>query len=362
MTAASFPLRERCATTSSKAVFWLFAKSPVAPESIATRNKMVFALFNSLLKFIFMETLSRSDLQGHGPTSVMTRKARGLFRTRRQNLASPESGGLPALRSEPHAPRFASDAQVWQGLQGVVEAVGKIGGADNQGKLDDLSFIVKLPEVFQSAGADGGGAAGDALGIQDGGFLLRIEQRTALVELQRLDLLGSDPEPLRRSGVGARSILAAVDESGFQIGELFVAGLDGAFVDDRRVQGKEFVQDVRPMRHQRKKVRHLVELLCEGVECGVRRGRGLVFRQRIDSSHETSLDKVMFSWGDRGSVHPICEGERHGFPAAIAGELLRPQRLRAPATQPSICGLLTKKLHGRGLVTTRPEKSGQAWT
>src|SRR5713226_8789383 len=292
--AASFPLRERCATTSFKAVFWLFAKSPVAPESIATRNRMVFALFNSLLKFVFMETLSRSDLQGHGPTSVMTRKARGLFRRRRENLASPKSGAFPASARNDTLPRFRSDAQVGQGLQGVVEAVGKISGADDQSKLHDLSFIVKLPEVLQSAGADGGGAAGDALGIQDGGLLLGIEKRTALVELQRLDLLGSDPDPLRRSGVGARSILAAVDEGGFQIGEFFVARLDGAFVDDGRVQGKEFVQDVRPMRHQRKKVGHLVEAFGEGVECGVRRGRGLFFRQRIDSGHETSLDKVMF--------------------------------------------------------------------
>src|SRR6266852_5717657 len=102
--AASFPLRERCATTSSKGVFRLFAESPVAPESIATRNKMVFALFNSLLKFVFMEILSRSDLQGHGPTFVMTRKARDLFRTRRQNLASPKAEASPALRSERHAP------------------------------------------------------------------------------------------------------------------------------------------------------------------------------------------------------------------------------------------------------------------
>src|SRR6266849_1279519 len=305
ITAASFPLRERCATTSSKAVFWLFAESPVAPESMATRNKMVCALINSLLKFVFMEILSRSDLQGHGPTSVMTRKARGLFRTRRQNLVTPRAEACRPCAQNDTLPRFGSDAQVGQGLQGVVEAVGEIGGADDQSKLHDLSFIVKLPEVFQSAGADGGGAAGDALGIQDGGLLLRIEQRAALVELQGLDLLGSDPDPLRRSGVGARSILAAVDEGGFQIGEFFVARLDGAFVDDGRVQGKEFVQDIRPMRHQRKKVGHLVEALREGVEGDVRRGRGLVSRQRIDSSHETSLDRLMFPWVGRGSVHPM---------------------------------------------------------
>src|SRR5229473_1865078 len=319
--AASFPLRERCATTSFKAVFWLFAKSPVAPESIATRNKMAFALFNNPLKFVFMETLSRSDLQGHGPTSVMTRKARGLFRRRRQNLVTPRAEACRPCAQCDTLPRFGSDAQVGQGLQGVVEAVGKISGADDQSKLHDLSFIVKLPEVFQSAGADGGGAAGDPLGIQDGGLLLGIEQRTALVELQRLDLLGSDPDPLRRSGVGARSILAAVDESGLQIGELFVARLDGAFVDDRSVQGKEFVQDIRPMRHQRKKVGHLVELLREGVECDVRRGRGLVFRQRIDSSHETSSGKVIFSWGGRGSVHPICEGKRQAFPERATADV-----------------------------------------
>src|SRR6266849_10442527 len=328
--AASFPLRERCATTSSKGVFRLFAESPVAPESMATRNKMVFALFNSLLKFVFMEILSRSDLQGHGPTSVMTRKARGLFRTRRENLASPKKRKPPrACAQNDTLPRSGSDAQVGQGLQGIVEAVGKISGADDQSKLHDLSFIVKLPEVFQSAGADGGGAAGDALGIQDGGLLLLIEQRAALVELQRLDLFGSDPDPLRRSGVGARSILAAVDESGLQIGELFVARLDSAFVDDGRVQGKEFVQDVRPMRHQRKKVGHLVEAFGEGVECGVRRGRGLFFRQRIDSSHETSSDKVMFGGWQRECT-PDLRGRTTCFSGKSDGRCSTAQQNHSP--------------------------------
>src|SRR6266849_1610596 len=329
ITAASFPLRERCATTSSKGFFWLFAKSPVAPESIATRNKMAFALFNNPLKFVFMETLSRSDLQGHGPTSVMTRKARGLFRTRRQNLVTPRAEACRPCAQNDAVPRFGSDAQVGQGLQGVVEAVGKISGSDDQRKLHDLSFIVKLPEVLQSAGADGSGAAGDALGIQDGGLLLRIEQRAALVELQRLDLFGSDPDPLRRSGVGARSILAAVDESGLQIGELFVARLDSAFVDDGRVQGKEFVQDVRPMRHQRKKVGHLVEAFGEGVECGVRRGRGLFFRQRIDSSHETSSDKVMFGGWQRECT-PDLRGRTTCFSGKSDGRCSTAQQNHSP--------------------------------
>ena len=131
---------------------------------------------------------------------------------------------------------LALDSQVGQSLQRIVEPVCKIGCANHQRELHNLSIVVVLPQVVVSPGADSGGAACDALRIQDGRLFLLIEQRAALVELERLNLFGSDPDPLRRSGVCARSILAAVDQRGFQIGQLFVARLDSAFVDYRCIQ------------------------------------------------------------------------------------------------------------------------------
>jgi hypothetical protein len=90
------------------------------------------------------------------------------------------------------------DAEVWDIAQSVVEAVGEIGGADHQRQLHDLPFVVELPQFFERAGANGGGAAGDALGVEDGGLILLVKQRAALIELQCLDLLAGDADSLRR--------------------------------------------------------------------------------------------------------------------------------------------------------------------
>jgi hypothetical protein len=102
------------------------------------------------------------------------------------------------------------NAEVWNIAQGVVEAVGEIGGADHQRQFHDLPFVVEVPQFFERAGANGGGAAGDALGVENGGLILLVKQRAALVELQRLDLLVGESDSLRRSDVRACSILAAV--------------------------------------------------------------------------------------------------------------------------------------------------------
>jgi len=114
-----------------------------------------------------------------------------------------------AARRDPYRVRRL-DAEVWNIAQGVVEAVGEIGGADHQRQFHDLPFIVELSQFFERTGANGGGAAGDALSVEDSGLILFVKQRTAFVELQRLDLLAGDADSLRRSDVRARSILAAV--------------------------------------------------------------------------------------------------------------------------------------------------------
>jgi hypothetical protein len=117
-----------------------------------------------------------------------------------------QSGHVP-LRS-PEGRQL--NPEVWNIAQSVVEAVGEIGGADHQRQFHDLPFVVELPQFFERTGANGGGAAGDALGVEDGGLILLVKQRAPLVELQRLDLLVGESDSLRRSDVRARSILAAV--------------------------------------------------------------------------------------------------------------------------------------------------------
>lgn len=103
------------------------------------------------------------------------------------------------------------DAEVRDVAKCVVKAVGEIGGADHQCQFHNLSLIVEFSQLFERTAANRGRAARDALGVQNRGFLLLVKQRAAVVELQRLDLLACDSDSLRRSGVCAGSILAAVE-------------------------------------------------------------------------------------------------------------------------------------------------------
>jgi hypothetical protein len=68
-----------------------------------------------------------------------------------------------------------SDAEVWMVAEGVVEPVGEIGRTDHQRELDDLPFVVILPQLFERAGAHSSSAARDAVGIQDRGFLFFVK-------------------------------------------------------------------------------------------------------------------------------------------------------------------------------------------
>ena len=68
-----------------------------------------------------------------------------------------------------------SDAEVWMVAEGVVEPVSEVGRTDHQGELDDLPFVVMLPQLFERAGAHSSSAARDAVGIQDRGFLFFVK-------------------------------------------------------------------------------------------------------------------------------------------------------------------------------------------
>src|SRR2546427_7766129 len=98
--------------------------------------------------------------------------------------AGARRGGLGMIAGMP-----ALHAQVREVPQRVVEPVRKIGRTDHQRQLDDLPFVVILAQLLERAAADGRRAAGDALCVEDGGFLFLVKVRAALIELQRRDLL-----------------------------------------------------------------------------------------------------------------------------------------------------------------------------
>ena len=91
----------------------------------------------------------------------------------------------------------------------------------------------------------------EPLGEEDHRLLAFVEERTAFVEGQGTDLLVGHADPLRRSGVGARSVLAAIDERGLEVGELLELRLDGAPAGGRPVERHELGEHVGPMRHHR---------------------------------------------------------------------------------------------------------------
>jgi hypothetical protein len=67
-------------------------------------------------------------------------------------------------------------AEVRNRAQRVVEAVGKISGADYQCKLNDLTFVVIFAQLLQGSSADGRSAAGDPLGVKNRGLLFFVEE------------------------------------------------------------------------------------------------------------------------------------------------------------------------------------------
>jgi hypothetical protein len=114
--------------------------------------------------------------------------------------------------------------------------------------------------------ADGGRCARDLVGKMDYSPVLFVKEFAAMIETQCLDLLGSDANPLRRSGMGGGSILASVDQRGFQIGELFVTRLQSSGAGNRRIKRQEILEHFGLVGHQSEKDRHVTEVLFHALE------------------------------------------------------------------------------------------------
>lgn len=85
-----------------------------------------------------------------------------------------------------------------------------------------------LSQLLQLLFADGGGCARHLVGKMDDRLFFFIKEFAAMVEAESANLLVSDSDPLRRSGMGLGSILAAIDKRSFEVGKFFVFWLYGA--------------------------------------------------------------------------------------------------------------------------------------
>jgi hypothetical protein len=95
-------------------------------------------------------------------------------------------------------------------LHSVVEAISQICHANDKSQLDYLVLAVVLAQLCQAAFSHSGGSAGDSLRVENRGLFLFVESFAAAEKLERLDLLVGDAYPLRRSGMGARSVFTAI--------------------------------------------------------------------------------------------------------------------------------------------------------
>src|SRR5208282_4176818 len=115
------------------------------------------------------------------------------------------------------------NAQIRNRARGVVKAVREIRQADDERQFDDLPIVIVFPQFLDRPGSNRRRSARHPLGVEKCRLVLLIEQRAAVVERQRLDLLCRDANSLRRSGVGPRSIFTAVQHGCLQISQFLEA-------------------------------------------------------------------------------------------------------------------------------------------
>jgi hypothetical protein len=181
--------------------------------------------------------------------------------------------------------RSTLHAEVWDICQRVVEAIREVGCANHQRKLHDLTLVVELPQLINRAATDRRRASGYAVGVKNCGFVLFVKKRAVLVERECGNLLIGYADPLRRSGVSARSILAPIDGRRFQICQLLVAWLDRAFLDDGAVERQEILEHAGPVGHRPEKIRHLARFLGKGIVDSVNFRCSLFLRYWMNYSH-----------------------------------------------------------------------------
>ena len=112
-------------------------------------------------------------------------------------------------------------------LQPVVDPIRPIGGRDGRDELDDLLLGEVGSQRVQIGGLDVPRITGQQVGEVEDCSLLRPKDVLAAGSTRLLeggDLFVGQSAPLARSGVTARSVLAAVADRGSQVGKVFPLG------------------------------------------------------------------------------------------------------------------------------------------
>jgi len=168
--------------------------------------------------------------------------------------------------------------------QPFVNAVCKIGGGNDKDQLDDLLRVEVSSDSVEIVLLDRRRPGRQLFGEMDGGpFLLaeNIPVRSAGL-FERLDMFIAQTLSLRRSDVGARSILAPVQDRSAQVRELLDPRRKGAFCPDLTVEVEKGPQRVRPVGHDLEDIQHPPHLLFQGVINGTSGLGYFAFLKRFD--------------------------------------------------------------------------------
>ena len=106
----------------------------------------------------------------------------------------------------------ASLPQIRLAEQRIVHTIGKVCCCYRQHKLYDLFFRKMFSQFLKLFVADGRGGARYPVGKANDCFVFFVEEFAAVIKHQCPNLVLSNANPLRRSGVSAGSILAAIDQ------------------------------------------------------------------------------------------------------------------------------------------------------
>jgi len=141
--------------------------------------------------------------------------------------------------------------------QRVVEAIEVIEQPNRRQQLDDLAFVVMLPQLGPELIVDFVGIASDSLGELQRSLFGLTEVRAIAKISQLLDLLVAPSVPPCQGGMGGESILAAINLRSANDYEFFQLGRNRAGIHDRAEVGDHGAEDLRAMRHGAKHIGNL---------------------------------------------------------------------------------------------------------
>jgi hypothetical protein len=188
--------------------------------------------------------------------------------------------------------------------EAVVYAIGPVGGRNGGHEFHDLLGAEVAAQGIEVDVVDVARMAGQQVGEPKDRLLFDredIAMPPASGLLQRVDLLIGQSSPLPRSGVAARSIVAAVQDRSAEVGQLLQVWTQGAVIPDCSVELGEGAQKGGLVGQDLVKVRHPAEAFLKRAVDPLDVGTGLL-----------GLDRLY----PHGKVTPLLsgvEGER-GWP------------------------------------------------